>query len=219
MKICGIYIIENIINKKVYIGQSKNILLRLSNHKYELCNNKHGNSYLQRTWNKYGEENFTFEILCECTPEELNEKEIYFIDLHCSFEYGYNRTKGGTDSEVAAEFGRKMAEIMHERKRTTKNKCLECGKETKNGYNKYCPNHKRKCIKCGKRFGNNGLVTTCSDCAIGYTGYKEIIEKCSICGKEFTKKSNRQRVCPEHSIILERERKTKWRNKNKNVSV
>jgi hypothetical protein len=45
------------------------------------------------------------------------------------------------------------------------------------------------------------------------TEYKEQIGKCTICGKEFIKKSNRQRVCEEDTIILERERKTRWRNK------
>lgn len=42
---------------------------------------------------------------------------------------------------------------------------------------------------------------------------QEIRSKCSVCGKEFIKKSNRQRACEEHGIILERERKTRWRNK------
>lgn len=66
MKKIGIYKIENTINKKVYIGQSNNILIRFSNHKYELNSNKHSNSHLQRAWNKYGRENFIFDILCEC---------------------------------------------------------------------------------------------------------------------------------------------------------
>lgn len=164
MKICGIYAIENIINKKVYIGQSNNILLRFSNHKYELNNNKHFNSHLQRAWYKYGKENFIFKILCECNPQELNEKEIYFIDLYCSFEYGYNRTDGGTDSEAAAEFGRRMAEIGHERRRTTKGICRECGKETKNGYQKYCSDHNRKCKICGERFKSEKYTNICHSC-------------------------------------------------------
>lgn len=204
MKICGIYAIENIINKKVYIGQSNNILLRFSNHKYELNNNKHFNSHLQRAWYKYGKENFIFKILCECNPQELNEKEIYFIDLYCSFEYGYNRTDGGTDSEVAAEFGRKMAKILHERKKTTKNKCLICGEETKNGYNKYCINHKKICIKCGKRFGNNGLVTRCPNCI--YKPEEQAIKsKCANCNKEIIKNNNKQKYCKKCAIIIRNE--------------
>ena len=36
--------------------------------------------------------------------------------------------------------------------------------------------------------------------------YPKPLGKCSICGKEFIKKSNRQRTCLEHSIILRREK-------------
>jgi group I intron endonuclease len=196
--ITGIYKIENTINKKVYIGQSNNISLRFSNHKYELNNNKHSNSHLQRAWNKYGKENFTFEILCECNLEELNEKEIYFIGLYCSFEHGYNRTEGGSDSEAAAEFGRRMAKIMHERKRTTKNKCLECGTETRNGYNKYCPEHKYKCKKCETRCSNWSKV--CKKCKRTYgknNNINPIIGTCYNCKKEIIKNSNKQKYCKE----------------------
>jgi hypothetical protein len=45
--------------------------------------------------------------------------------------------------------------------------------------------------------------------------YPKILGKCIICKKEFIKKSNRQRTCLEHSIILERRRKARWRNKHK----
>ena len=37
-----------------------------------------------------GVENFTFEILEECLPEELNDKEKYWIDFYNGVEYGYN---------------------------------------------------------------------------------------------------------------------------------
>ena len=60
-KICGIYCIENIINHKKYIGQSQNVFRRMYNHKNLLRNNKHHNSYLQNSWNKYGE-NLSFFI-------------------------------------------------------------------------------------------------------------------------------------------------------------
>lgn len=197
MKICGIYKIENTINKKAYIGQSKNIPLRFSNHKYELNKNIHPNHHLQRAWNKYGKENFIFEILCECSIEKLNEKEIYFIGLYSSFEHGYNKTEGGTDSETAAEFGRKLAEVIHERRRTRKNKCIECGEETENGYNKYCSNHKNKCKKCGKRFCDLLHPVTCQNCIIKYNiGY------CSECGKEIKKGSNKQKYCKKCARII-----------------
>ena len=59
----GIYIIKNTINGKFYIGSAVNIKTRWSQHRHQLKHNKHGNRYLQRSWNKHGTENFVFEIL------------------------------------------------------------------------------------------------------------------------------------------------------------
>ena len=60
--ISGIYKITNNVNGKFYIGSSQNISRRWYDHKRELRIQKHHNKYLQRAWNKYGEENFSFEI-------------------------------------------------------------------------------------------------------------------------------------------------------------
>ena len=55
----GIYMITNIVNGKCYIGSSINIKNRIREHKGKLKNNKHENSYLQASYNKYGKESFT----------------------------------------------------------------------------------------------------------------------------------------------------------------
>lgn len=215
----GIYKIENIINKKVYIGQSKNISHRFSCHKHELNKSIHPNHHLQRAWNKYGKENFTFDILCECQPNELNEKEIYFIGLYCSFEHGYNRTEGGTDSESAAEFGRRVAKILHERKKAIKNKCLECGIETKDGYNKYCPDHKYECKKCGRRCSNWSCI--CNECKKTYgenNNINPIIIKCLKCGNEIKKGSNKQKYCKKCAKVIIRERTKLLMRKRRSVT-
>lgn len=79
--VIGIYKIENIHTHKVYIGQSVNIYVRWANHKSELNRNKHGNSYLQNAWNKYGKNEFEFSILEECDKQLLNEKETYWVQF------------------------------------------------------------------------------------------------------------------------------------------
>lgn len=62
-KIAGIYIIKNIVNNKVYIGQSSALPQRFQEHRYKLRRNIHGNSHLQNAWNKYGENKFVFILI------------------------------------------------------------------------------------------------------------------------------------------------------------
>ena len=78
----GIYKIENKIDGKVYIGQSIDIDSRWLRHKEELTYNHHHNDYLQRSWNKYGKENFIFEVIEECEEVNLTNREQYWIDFY-----------------------------------------------------------------------------------------------------------------------------------------
>lgn len=95
----GIYIISNKINKKCYVGQSIDIDRRFKSHINGL-NGKYGhNPHFQNAWNKYGEDNFEFDILEEVEDTNiLDEREIYYISLYNSFDqdYGYNMTPGGS---------------------------------------------------------------------------------------------------------------------------
>lgn len=82
-KISGIYYIKNKINNKIYIGSSKNIYNRKAQHYSELRGNYHENIFLQRSWNKYGEENFEFGILEEVKNiNELYAREQFYIDKY-----------------------------------------------------------------------------------------------------------------------------------------
>lgn len=108
----GIYKIENKINKKVYIGQAINIKRRWTIHKKDLNKNNHYNGYLQRAWNKYGEENFSFSIIEE--TNELNEREKFWIKSYKSFEskFGYNQTYGGTFGKLSKEARQKISDAL-----------------------------------------------------------------------------------------------------------
>jgi hypothetical protein len=45
--------------------------------------NKHSNQHLQNSWNKYGEQNFRFEIVEECYPSDcITREQHYFDTLH-----------------------------------------------------------------------------------------------------------------------------------------
>ncbi len=95
--VCGIYCIKNKQNNKIYIGCSVDIERRFEAHKNDLIKNKHHNTHLQSSFNKYGIENFEFLILEICNEDKIREMEIYYIDLYVSKneDYGYNQTSGG----------------------------------------------------------------------------------------------------------------------------
>lgn len=76
----GIYKITNLINNKIYIGSTVNLKNREYVHFYELKNNKHINPHLQHSFNKYGIDNFKFEILATCPKEYLIKLEQWFLD-------------------------------------------------------------------------------------------------------------------------------------------
>lgn len=95
--ICGIYKIENLINHKIYIGQSVDIKKRWREHRFSANHkdSKDHNMPIHLAMAKYGENNFSLEILEECDEKLLNEKEIYWIEKYNSYKNGYNATIGG----------------------------------------------------------------------------------------------------------------------------
>lgn len=94
-QICGIYMIHNKINNKIYTGQAIDIYERWNEHIRDLRGRRHPNNHLQRAWNLYGERNFEFSIIEECPEDKLNEREIYWIAKYDSYHNGYNQTLGG----------------------------------------------------------------------------------------------------------------------------
>lgn len=92
-----IYVIKNKINEKIYIGQTTlSVKERWDSHKKPSTHKQRSSYKLYNAINKYGIDNFYYEILEANIPiEELDNKEIAYIENYDSFKNGYNSTKGG----------------------------------------------------------------------------------------------------------------------------
>lgn len=86
----GIYKIEQLSTNKKYIGSSKNIESRWKEHVRDLRKNEHHSWKLQKAWNKYGEDNFKFEII------EIVKNKKDLLTIEQNYINKYNSTKNGS---------------------------------------------------------------------------------------------------------------------------
>lgn len=78
-----VYKITCLKNNRVYIGQTAQYDKRIKIHKRRLSNGKHESEELQKDYNRFGVNNFVFEILEECdSREQLLQRETFWIDYY-----------------------------------------------------------------------------------------------------------------------------------------
>lgn len=99
----GIYKITKKENGKAYIGQSNNIERRFQQHCYK---GEKARIPLDIAIKKYGKDAFTFEILEECSLQQLNERESYWIKYYDTIKNGYNCSEGGDQQSTGENNGR-----------------------------------------------------------------------------------------------------------------
>ena len=165
---CGIYKITNIIDNKFYIGSSIDIERIWYKHKKDLNNNKHHSILLQRSWNKYSEENFVFEIIEECLKEIIVEREQWYLDQTQCYDskIGYNIAEFAQSSmlgknhseETKEKISKNNAKYWKGKPRSEETK----EKMSKANRGKYYWN---KCEKCKEKFKTkNDKKTICRRC-------------------------------------------------------
>jgi len=158
----SIYKITNIVNNKIIIGQTKYLRIRWSSYRSLLRKNRYSNGHLQNAWNKYGEQNFKFEVIFTCPVQDLDFHEIRLIDLYDSTnrEKGYNLDSGGKRPEHSEEtkekirqwnLGRKMSDEAKEKMSASRmgNKNHAFGKHQSE-------EHKKKRARSGEENGMYG---------------------------------------------------------------
>ena len=96
----GIYKLVFNNTDKVYIGQSSCIEKRWVSHNSSMRTSKAPHK-LQEAYNLYGLSHY--EVLCECTLEELNILEVEAIDIYDSFNNGFNSTPSATGPALSGD--------------------------------------------------------------------------------------------------------------------
>jgi group I intron endonuclease len=101
MNIYSIYQVQNLVDSKLYIGQTKNPIRRFREH------SKHShNHHLRHAIEKYGIENFRFIILCQTkNKNNIDYLEEHFINMLNTTDrkFGYNFRAGGHHTPLHPE--------------------------------------------------------------------------------------------------------------------
>ncbi len=103
----GIYGIQCAKNGRIYIGRSRNIRRRLVGHYSKLKQGRHPNRYLQEDFNRYGISYFRSRVIMRCNPDDLLEKEQYFINVDSRM---YNIVKFADSSILPEETKGRISE-------------------------------------------------------------------------------------------------------------
>lgn len=96
MNYAGIYLIRCKENGRIYIGSSKNVYYRLTDHKRFLRNGLHHCRKMQDDYNLYGADTFEYQIIEFCSEQERLKREKYYMeDVYCSLNTpnGYNQAE------------------------------------------------------------------------------------------------------------------------------
>lgn len=104
-----IYKITNLINNKVYIGMTTRMVeTRWKEH-------LRGTQLIDNAIAEYGQDNFQIETIEECSEEEIDNREIYWINYYNSFTNGYNRTMGGRDNmQIMTDRASEVLQLWHQ---------------------------------------------------------------------------------------------------------
>lgn len=95
----NVYVIENLINDKPYVGQTRKDLdsyMKSHVNRAKLGSNR----AIHNAIRKYGAENFVYYSLIKCHVDDLNEFEYHYIFELDSYRNGYNSTHGGDDNPM-----------------------------------------------------------------------------------------------------------------------
>ena len=177
----GIYKIINTVNNHLYVGSSKNLKHRKGQHFSTLKHNKHRNYHLQYAYNKYGGENFIFEIIeiieveVSILQDTLLKREQYWIDnLHP--EYNIVQTAGSCSGyHHTEEAKRRISQNLLGKKKSPEHaKHIREGQKGK----KLSPEHLAKVRELNSKKDHSQMHTTPVE--INGVRYEKVKDACRI---------------------------------------
>lgn len=100
-----IYIIKNLLNNKVYVGQTKNPTRRWQQHQYDCFVKNETWTRLYYSMRKHGVNNFLYSIVEECDVQDIDQAEIHWIATLKTTDrsIGYNQDNGGGANRIVSE--------------------------------------------------------------------------------------------------------------------
>lgn len=205
----GIYKYENKENGKIYIGRSVNIMRR----KWEHIKNPSPYSYFDQTLKKLGEDSFYFDIIEECTIDNIKERERYWIEYYKSYapenrDTGYNLTRGGeeyrSDENPWAKLNIKEVEEIIEKLANTSISIQQLSKDYRVHYNTISDINRCKTWNWLHNYKENIRKETQGSVNRGELGTNKITEKEAIKIIELLKKDARSlaQISREDNISL-----------------
>jgi len=115
-KICGVYKITHIASGKSYVGISKDVHRRWIQHK-SWVNTGARRSAIYNAMQKHGLDAFSWQVIEECSKDNLDMREQHWIAVFDTFRNGYNLTAGGEYNKELSEESRKRMSESHKGKK------------------------------------------------------------------------------------------------------
>lgn len=217
-----IYKVTNLVNQKIYIGQTTLSLEDRKKSHYKEAKYKKNNNYFHNALNSYNEDDFKWEIIEDSITEldELNSKEIYYIALYNSTDKnkGYNLKHGGDNGGLnSIETKIKIGNSTRERWKNP-----EIAERMRQGLIKGTEAMKSKALK-------NLKCDKCKNCNKEFTYKRNYhLSFCSNeCRKEYLKKNNKgfdkanevNRNTYEYNRDIMKDKIIKWCVENPNYLI
>lgn len=117
LSVCGVYSITHLGSGRIYVGSSNNIKARVRKHRESLVRGNHHSKYMQRVFNKYGQDAFEVKTLVICDEQNLKMYEQRCIDGLCP---AFNGSKSANapvhrGQKLPKEWREKVAQSVRDR--------------------------------------------------------------------------------------------------------